>query len=197
MKPFDFCLLFGVVLCLLLAAAPSALSETQIHGTTIRTVNEQGAARLLVCTSTRSSTWVNPGSSETRVVYCPATPKDGVRTFAEALAAANEISSQIFFRHDSTELSEIDLDTVRALAEYMNATPSAMLTLVGHADATGPEEYNLDLSRRRAAAVLAFLTANGVSATQISTSWYGETRPVVETRRREYLNRRVELTLSK
>lgn len=199
MKPLNYCLLFFSIVCVPLITAPSAHSETRIHGTKIRTVDENALVRLRVCTTSQAPIWKNPGSNESVVVFCPTAEAEGVRplSFAEALAAVAEISSQIFFQHDSTELSEIDLETVRALAEFMNATPTATLALVGHTDATGAVAYNLDLSRRRVAAVLAFLTANGVSASQISAKWYGESRLVVETARREYLNRRVELTLTK
>jgi peptidoglycan-associated lipoprotein len=47
----------------------------------------------------------------------------------------------------------------------------------GHADERGTREYNLALGERRANAIRSFLTAAGVSSTQIETVSYGEERP--------------------
>jgi peptidoglycan-associated lipoprotein len=51
------------------------------------------------------------------------------------------------------------------------------LTLEGHADERGTEEYNLHLSNRRAAAVKRYLSDLGVSAAKLETVGYGENRP--------------------
>ena len=76
------------------------------------------------------------------------------------------------------------------------ANPTAALTLAGHADATGTEEYNLELSQHRAEEVRKFFLAHGVSESQVTVEWFGETQLVVDTPQREPANRRVEFTLS-
>jgi peptidoglycan-associated lipoprotein len=55
---------------------------------------------------------------------------------------------------------------------------STKLTLAGHADERGTEEYNLQLSNRRAAAVKRYLVDLGVPANRMETVGYGENRPV-------------------
>jgi peptidoglycan-associated lipoprotein len=68
------------------------------------------------------------------------------------------------------------------------------LTLEGHADERGTEEYNLHLSQRRANSVKQYLTALGVTATSMETVGYGFNRPAVEGHNEAAwaANRRVE-----
>ncbi|MGZ6140108.1 MAG: OmpA family protein, partial [Myxococcaceae bacterium] len=54
---------------------------------------------------------------------------------------------------------------------------SKKVTLGGHADPRGTEEYNLHLSQRRAASVKKYLTALGVAPKSLDTIGYGENRP--------------------
>ncbi|WP_370645414.1 OmpA family protein [Corallococcus sp. EGB] len=68
------------------------------------------------------------------------------------------------------------------------------ITLGGHADERGTEEYNLQLSNRRAAAVKRYLVDLGVPSNRLTTVGYGETRPVNNASTEEAWaeNRRVE-----
>ena len=50
------------------------------------------------------------------------------------------------------------------------------MTLEEHTDATGPEDYNLRLSQRRAEAVVAHLVGRGVAAPRLRAAGFGETR---------------------
>ncbi|MCH2396367.1 OmpA family protein, partial [Oceanibaculum sp.] len=67
--------------------------------------------------------------------------------------------------------------------------------LIGHADRSGPAADNMALSQRRASSVQTALTADGVTAGQISSEARGETDPLVPTADgvREPQNRRVEI----
>ena len=69
----------------------------------------------------------------------------------------------------------------------------------GHADATGPEEYNMDLSKRRAQSVVRYLTDKEVATTRIKVSFFGETKPIETNATREgrSKNRRVEFKILK
>jgi peptidoglycan-associated lipoprotein len=68
------------------------------------------------------------------------------------------------------------------------------LTLAGHADERGTEEYNLQLSQRRAASVKKYLVDLGVPANRLKTVGYGENRPLRNASTEEAwdANRRVE-----
>ena len=81
----------------------------------------------------------------------------------------------------------------------MGENKGMQIEIAGHADATGPEPYNLKLSERRARSVVKYLTDKGVSQSRISVSFHGEKKPVapnttIDGRRK---NRRVEFKILK
>lgn len=69
------------------------------------------------------------------------------------------------------------------------------LTIVGHTDSTGTEEYNLGLSLRRAQAVVGYLKANGLQGLTFEQVGKGESEPVAgnDTSEGRAKNRRVEI----
>jgi outer membrane protein OmpA-like peptidoglycan-associated protein len=84
------------------------------------------------------------------------------------------------------------------LAGILLVMPDQDVLVEGHTDSTGSVEYNLDLSQRRALAVLQFLQAQGLQPERLRSMGYGMQRPVAdnsstEGRRR---NRRVEIVIS-
>jgi outer membrane protein OmpA-like peptidoglycan-associated protein len=80
------------------------------------------------------------------------------------------------------------------LAAWLNANPTATLSLDGHADASGPEEYNLLISFRRATAVAALLEEAGASKKQLVVRAYGEGQSSSRSANAA-LERRVALTV--
>jgi peptidoglycan-associated lipoprotein len=101
----------------------------------------------------------------------------------------------IYFDFDKSDIKSEYRPTLQAHAEYLANHPSVHVRLEGHADERGTREYNIGLGERRANSVRAYLTLQGVSASQIETISYGEERPVAmghdESSWR--LNRRVEI----
>ncbi|NJL15134.1 MAG: OmpA family protein [Microscillaceae bacterium] len=84
-------------------------------------------------------------------------------------------------------------ELVNLLREY----PDAFITLEGHTDSEGTEEDNLQLSKDRAASVRQYLIDKGIDATRISSTGYGESRPIDTnaTEAGRSRNRRVEMRL--
>lgn len=104
-------------------------------------------------------------------------------------------------------LFDFDKDVIRpdagkvldVLATALGKVPSSAMEIRGHTDAKGSDDYNQDLSERRAQAVLAALRQRG-SATDAAAHGYGESQPVApnEVNGRDnpggrQLNRRVEI----
>lgn len=107
-------------------------------------------------------------------------------------------------------LFEFDKDTLTPKAQ---AALESVLTLykdyagtnikvVGHTDAKGSNDYNLDLSKRRASSVKEWFKTAGIDASLLTTKGYGETKPVAENTKNgkdhpegRALNRRVEIVV--
>ncbi len=104
-------------------------------------------------------------------------------------------------------LFDFDADTPRIgvgaildlVAENMRRdVPDAQLTLLGHTDAIGSEQYNYALSARRARAVFQALVERGVDPAQLSTVAIGKDQPIApnDTAEGRARNRRVEFLIS-
>lgn len=102
----------------------------------------------------------------------------------------------ILFEHDSDRLTPASDPTLAEIATLSRSDPALTLFVVGHTDMTGGYEYNMDLSRRRAAAVVAALTTRfDVAAGRLTPAGVGPLSPVADNRTEDgrALNRRVEL----
>lgn len=100
--------------------------------------------------------------------------------------------NQATLRADSTPALERTKAAVIGIA-------GANFEVQGHTDNAGGDNYNLKLSQARARSVMALLTAQGVSATRLSSVGYGKTQPIAsnETAEGRARNRRVELVCRK
>ncbi|MBL8957517.1 MAG: OmpA family protein [Myxococcaceae bacterium] len=81
------------------------------------------------------------------------------------------------FDFNEHKLSASGQQTLNTLADCIKAAPNTKVTLEGHADERGTEEFNLQLSNRRAASVKRYLMDLGVKDSDIETVGYGENRP--------------------
>lgn len=105
--------------------------------------------------------------------------------------------SGLMFDFDSDKLRSESKKNLDNLASSLANFGDSKLLLVGHTDSQGSDEYNLDLSRRRADAVAVYLESRGVSTTRVQTSGRGETEPVAsnDTDPGRQQNRRVEVAI--
>ena len=71
-----------------------------------------------------------------------------------------------------------DNQALATVVERLKAEPEEKVRISGYTDSTGPEAYNMKLSQRRADAVAAYLTDNGIATDRISTKAFGEADPV-------------------
>lgn len=105
------------------------------------------------------------------------------------------MSSEVSFDTNSAALKSTFYSSLNKIAEIMVRYPQTQILVVGHTDSVGSEQYNKDLSLRRANAVADYLIGNGVSRSRLGTEGHGELEPIasndtVDGRAR---NRRVEI----
>ena len=109
-----------------------------------------------------------------------------------------EVDERALFEFDSADLTEEGQaqmeELFNQLADYRGVTE---ISVVGYTDSTGPEEYNLQLSERRAATVAQMLSERYPDAT-VNTEGRGESNPIAtnETREGRQMNRRVEIEVT-
>jgi outer membrane protein OmpA-like peptidoglycan-associated protein/opacity protein-like surface antigen len=105
------------------------------------------------------------------------------------------INRPVFFGSDSDEILPTSDAVLTAVAETLRLAPQIRRVMVeGHTDSQGNPDHNMDLSQRRAASVVRWLSAHGVEAERLASSGLGQTRPLRPniTARNRAMNRRVE-----
>jgi len=104
----------------------------------------------------------------------------------------------VTFAVDSTNISPNMRQTLDGVAQSMINYPNSLIDVMGHTDSTGSDQYNLDLSRRRADAVANYLVSRGVANARVERIGYGEQYPIAdntsESGRQQ--NRRVEIRIT-
>jgi len=105
--------------------------------------------------------------------------------------------SGLLFDVDKAVLKTESRDELAELAGVLNKYEDTNILLEGHTDATGSDEYNLQLSRLRAQSVSNYLASCQVDPARMTIMGYGESQPVAEndTSKGRQLNRRVEVAI--
>jgi outer membrane protein OmpA-like peptidoglycan-associated protein len=106
--------------------------------------------------------------------------------------------SDVLFDSGKATLRSGAREKLAKVAGIVLAHPGLNLEVEGHTDAVGAADYNQDLSERRARAVRAFLTQQGISTESIVARGFGKDQPVATngTAAGRQQNRRVELVVS-
>lgn len=106
----------------------------------------------------------------------------------------NFIIDDITFETDSAYLKRNSLPVLKQLLAILDKNPKLNLEIGGHTDNQGTTQYNQNLSEKRADAVAEYLIKNGISPERISSTGYGESKPLAtnETNEGREKNRRTE-----
>ncbi len=116
----------------------------------------------------------------------------------ETRRAIEQAAKNIFFETNKDVLKTESYDDIDKLVAILKEYPEAKVTIEGHTDSDGDDAKNLDLSQRRADAVVAYMLAHGISPERMTAIGYGETKPKVPNTSalNKALNRRVEIVVS-
>lgn len=107
------------------------------------------------------------------------------------------VSTDVTFETKQVSVKGSFKKQVTALAKLLNENPSLIVTLNGHCDNVGEDNFNNKLSESRALAVKDFLVSKGVSSSRITTKGYGISKPKMsnDTESGRSANRRVEFVV--
>jgi peptidoglycan-associated lipoprotein len=104
-------------------------------------------------------------------------PLSGDLVDANEYATSQGLLGDVFFDYDAFELRQDARDRLAQNAKFLTSHPEFILTIEGHADERGTNEYNLALGDRRANAAREYLSTLGVGGDRLRTVTYGEERP--------------------
>jgi outer membrane protein OmpA-like peptidoglycan-associated protein len=105
--------------------------------------------------------------------------------------------SGILFEVNKSDLQAQAQTNLQKMATILNKYEDTKVLIEGHTDNTGSDQYNLDLSNRRAQSVANYLSAQSVDPTRFTTQGYGESQPIADNATVEgrTMNRRVEIAI--
>ena len=117
--------------------------------------------------------------------------------FADSIKALplEPVSFLLYFLHDSTELTAESKSYVPEVLSLVNQREFYEISIIGHTDTTGSDEYNMKLSSARAASVRDALLSHGIRSGVMELRYHGKRDPLIPTGDdvREPRNRRVEV----
>jgi len=121
---------------------------------------------------------------------------DAPNQFQEVIAKAYD---NLNFKTGSATITNSSFKFLDGIADYMKSNPEFTLSIVGHTDNVGSDEYNQKLSEDRAEAVKSYLIKKGIGEISITAEGKGETEPIAsnDTPEGREKNRRVVFSVTK
>jgi OOP family OmpA-OmpF porin len=152
------------------------------------------ADKLDKCPGTPSATVVD-GAGCPLKVPAPVVNEKVIITEADRKVVADAIKNLEFDLNKAT-IRPKSFATLNRVANLL-VSKNFSLKLAGHTDNTGSDELNMRLSKARAESVKAYLVSQGVNASRVEATGYGESQPIAtnKTAAGRQKNRRVEFTL--
>ncbi len=165
-------------------ATCSAIAQTTLHYREGQLVEPQEVSRILDN--------VPDSPPRTRSVRLLGDAPDVATDAADTGPSA--LSLPIQFEFDSATISASAREQLTALAQGIKLLPTSRLVVIeGHTDASGSEDYNQQLSIRRAAAVKNYLVQiHGIEARRLRDTGVGKRQPIAGTDPFAAENRRVQ-----
>ena len=124
----------------------------------------------------------------------PASNKGCPEIKAEQKKILNEATKYINFDFNKATLKASSYPRLDQMVQILNEYPDYSLSIAGHTDSKGDDDYNLRLSYERAAAARKYMLDHGIPAERIESRGYGEAKPIADnkTAAGQALNRRVD-----
>jgi OOP family OmpA-OmpF porin len=128
----------------------------------------------------------------------PDPKKNGCPKFIKLEGSSVRVLQQVHFATGSATIEPDSFPMLGEISALLKANPSIKkMRIEGHTDNRGNADYNLDLSKRRAASVRTWLEQHGVEGNRLESEGYGLTRPIEtnDTDAGRLANRRVEFKI--
>lgn len=137
---------------------------------------------------TQQETLPPPVAKQPEPIPQPKAPEKVTEQKVESVTASDKTSlyaeekkgmfADILFDYDKYDVKEVYKPEMRKISEWIAKNSSATVSIEGHCDERGTNEYNLALGDRRAKSVKDYIISLGVPSSRIETISYGEEKPV-------------------
>jgi len=120
-----------------------------------------------------------------------------VERIDDSIVITFDENSGVYFDTNKYDINTKSQTSLNKLAEVFMEYPDTNISVTGHTDNAGPDDYNMTLSKNRAYAVTNYLQAKGLNSNRFSTNWSGELEPVSDNNTTEgrAQNRRVNVAI--
>jgi len=117
----------------------------------------------------------------------------------EQILKLNAYAKTILFNSGKATFQQQTFPVLQSIVAILKEYPSSKFSIEGHTDSDGKDAMNQKLSEDRAAAVKNYLVENGIASDRLSSTGYGESKPIDsnKTKKGKANNRRVEVKLVK
>lgn len=187
------------------ATEPGFRDASELEALLERQIEERGTVEKAT-PSTGGSAFSQPGAGtlggttqqiQSGVVDPRPVEPDPAPQDYQPVRAEVQIALPIQFDYDSDELRPTEFTQLLELCTALTRLPEVAVEIIGHTDTAGGEDYNLELSERRASSVMAFLRDTcGIEPARLASQGQGERYPLDGIDGPSAANRRVEIQVA-
>ncbi|MBA3065351.1 OmpA family protein [bacterium] len=155
------------------------------------------SAELILTDSLRNKS--APIKAKLRVHVPPKVVTKEIKIQEDARGLKVNLSSNILFGSGKAKLQSSANKSLNEVVDLAKAYPENKISIEGHTDSVGSDDYNKKLSLQRAQSIRDYLVSKGLSKERFLVSGFGEEKPIASNRNRagQLKNRRVEIIILK
>ncbi|MEM6514630.1 MAG: OmpA family protein [Bacteroidota bacterium] len=185
----------------MISGATVSLMDADGNKVTTKSTNDEGIAEFIVECGQKSSLEVTMEDFNSKTVQVDGSEEEEVQVSIqlepiEEIILADIVKLEpIYFDFDKSNITAKAAFELDKLVQVMNKYPEMVIQATSHTDNRGSDDYNMELSDRRAKTTVQYVISQGIDASRISGEGLGETEPAVDcsggcTKEQHQMNRR-------
>jgi peptidoglycan-associated lipoprotein len=187
-------------------------TKNRMEGATVRIIGTDGTNLRMSAQNGKFQLKLNPGTEYVFAAFKDGFLNDKVRATTEGLTDSKDFRFELFltptdapikldninYAFGSFELLPESIVALDSLVRLLNLNPTITIEIMAHTDHIGSDQFNFELSQKRAQSVVNYLIEKGINPGRLTAKGYGETWPKIVTReiaaKNSFLKRGDELT---
>jgi peptidoglycan-associated lipoprotein len=171
-------------------------TKNKLEGATVRIIGSDGTNLRLSAQNGKFQLKLNPETDYVFAAFKDGYLNDKVRASTIGLTDSKDFRFRLFltptdapirleninYAFGSFDLLPESISTLDSLVELLNLNPTIIIELMSHTDFVGSDQFNFELSQKRAQSVVNYLIQKGINPKRLVARGYGETWPKIVTR---------------